>query len=863
MIIASVRLHNIKSFVDEELRFARGINIIAGRNGAGKSTVIEAVGLALFDAWPRKLREGNARIGFIRNGEREGSIEVDVQRGDARYTVRCNLAARKKKDAVVIDYERLIRDGHGHEIANSAGRKKEFQDDMRRLILGEGRIDDDKLFRDIIGTEQGGFDEPFTRNESDRRELFEKILGIEDFQVFEKQFAAFARWQGGRKKELEIRHDERSAAPRQYEEALTLRDERRSAFQAAESALKQAGLRSHDCRVAVEGLQSLRDTLNTSRAEYNRLKEKLNGERAATKQALALRDEARQAAHIMTEAGPGHESYLAAEQEINTLRELAKLRDTAREHLAAASTEYEKRKAELSANAQAGRRAMAETAQAIETGSEELKNGREQVESLRLDSVRFNDEYAVLQQQASLASELRSWVQDVRTAKMAIVDAAGTMRELRSSFDAIGTRIADSGFDVDFLPELQQEAKLLSWISSASREQGEDISTLEELFKKAQRLEKQLLRKSREAQDQCSTVKEKVLSEQRQCEQKEKTLSRLRNQSAEHEEAVTALETGLAQLNERWLSESSDLDRTLKQYADIDSRIAALETAMKSRQSDHDRFLANAGAAELLDKREQTLHEADQAHQKTQTQLQQSEQGLRELEARFSEEEYNSARQLYDAAVTAERDASVEHGQLSALLREQEEQLKRLKKEFDEFGKLCTQLERTKAECAFADEVLAHVVRELARRVGASIVSALSAFAAELYCRLAPEQGLQLHWDETDYAVELRGDGAAVRGRELSGGQLMGVSLAIKLALIKWYSQCRVGFLDEPTTHLDRETRLHLADVIRNLEHLAGDGDAWFDQLFIISHEQSFSGAGHRIELERLPERGSVRLTDE
>jgi DNA repair exonuclease SbcCD ATPase subunit len=108
--------------------------------------------------------------------------------------------------------------------------------------------------------------------------------------------------------------------------------------------------------------------------------------------------------------------------------------------------------------------------------------------------------------------------------------------------------------------------------------------------------------------------------------------------------------------------------------------------------------------------------------------------------------------------------------------------------------------------------------------------------------------------------VELRGELGVVRGRELSGGQLMGVSLAVKLALIKWYSQCRVGFLDEPTTHLDRDTRRNLADVIQHLEQLTAEGDPWFDQLFVISHEESFAGAGHLVELERDTKFGSIVL---
>jgi exonuclease SbcC len=58
MIIRSVRLKNIKSYgtgaADEGITvaFEPGVNRIAGRNGHGKSSLIEAIGYALFLAQP-------------------------------------------------------------------------------------------------------------------------------------------------------------------------------------------------------------------------------------------------------------------------------------------------------------------------------------------------------------------------------------------------------------------------------------------------------------------------------------------------------------------------------------------------------------------------------------------------------------------------------------------------------------------------------------------------------------------------------------------------------------------------------------------------------------------------------------------
>ena len=58
MILRSLRLKNIKSYGEGAdgngvvIDFAPGINRIAGRNGHGKSTLIESLGYALFLAEP-------------------------------------------------------------------------------------------------------------------------------------------------------------------------------------------------------------------------------------------------------------------------------------------------------------------------------------------------------------------------------------------------------------------------------------------------------------------------------------------------------------------------------------------------------------------------------------------------------------------------------------------------------------------------------------------------------------------------------------------------------------------------------------------------------------------------------------------
>ncbi len=858
MIITAIRLRNIKSFIEEDLHFARGINIIAGRNGAGKSTVIEAVGLALFDAWPQRFKEGNARSGFLRNGTREGSIEVSVLRDGMPFTVRCDLAQRRKSGKESIDYERTLLDGAGAEIARSAGRKKEFQDDVRRELLGEARIEDDKLFRDIIGTEQGAFDEPFTRIESDRKDIFERILGIADFQDFEKQFYQLVKWQSGQAKELAIRLEERAAISTELTEAEEELTRRGDAMKKAEKSLKAAVAETAAARKAVDAMSERRDALQRTRSECERLREKLKGEEAAVEAARKLLDEAAAAVEALEAARPGHAAFLEAEAALETLRKSAREREETARVFAEETTAFEKVNTELRTRQESLRNEQQRLDREIAEADKHIADSTGRIEEMRAAYRSLEDARKQADQRTVVASELRSYVQDLRTTRDALENAGSTMRQLHEAFAALTARIDEMKLQADFLPALREETELMYARHATAGSSAEEDDALARMFTEAQRMETRLRKEAANAADLASRKEQEGKGERKLLDQREAERKKL---AAQKHETTGTLEDLARQLGDRiaaWQSREKELRTALETHADVDARIAENEKQFETHRAAHAAFLAQERPAAMHEQRKGEHAASLTAADLTRKALDDCTSTAEELAKAFSEEEYAAAKAAQDSAQEAEKAATAVHGDAAARAGEQQAAVKKLRKEHREFERLRTQTATARAEAAFTGEVHQHVVRELARYVGASIVSALSAFAAELYMRIAPEQDLALFWDPQTYAVELRGDHGTVRGRELSGGQLMGVSLAVKLALIKWYSQCRIGFLDEPTTHLDRETRRHLADVIQHLEQLTGEGDPWFDQLFVISHEESFAGAGHRIELTRDAAEGSV-----
>ena len=83
MHITEVELENIKSHVDSRFEFQPGKIAITGENGAGKTSIIEAIAWAIFDNLDYKKEE------FIRRGEKKGLVRVTfISSVDERkYTV--------------------------------------------------------------------------------------------------------------------------------------------------------------------------------------------------------------------------------------------------------------------------------------------------------------------------------------------------------------------------------------------------------------------------------------------------------------------------------------------------------------------------------------------------------------------------------------------------------------------------------------------------------------------------------------------------------------------------------------------------------------------------------------------------------
>lgn len=97
MLIKKIKLKNIRSYMQEEIKFPEGTTLLSGDIGAGKSTILLAIDFVLFGIRRGEL-SGSA---LLRNGSNEGFIILDFSVKDKEISIKRTL--KRTNNGIVQD----------------------------------------------------------------------------------------------------------------------------------------------------------------------------------------------------------------------------------------------------------------------------------------------------------------------------------------------------------------------------------------------------------------------------------------------------------------------------------------------------------------------------------------------------------------------------------------------------------------------------------------------------------------------------------------------------------------------------------------------------------------------------------------
>ncbi len=170
-MITSIELGDFLSHSETKLDFENGVTVFVGTNGAGKSSIIDALTFALFGQHTRKSNKG-----LIKRGATQGFSKVDFLINGKQYQ-----AVRKveSKGGLAAKFSEKVNDGI-QEIA--AGERKQFGESMTHEIEKIIGLDFEKLKIASI-VQQGELNSIIKSKPKEFKELLNAVIGIDKLDV--------------------------------------------------------------------------------------------------------------------------------------------------------------------------------------------------------------------------------------------------------------------------------------------------------------------------------------------------------------------------------------------------------------------------------------------------------------------------------------------------------------------------------------------------------------------------------------------------------------------------------------------------------------------------------------------------------
>ena len=173
MIFNRLELKNFKSHANTTLDFNPGISLIVGENGAGKSTIFEAITFALFKVYSTKTITDLVRSNKNINEKMEMMVKLTFYSNGNEYRVERSVTQTKSSSKSTSELYQITTD---RDVMLASGNKQVDQEIENILSM------DSSTFLNAIHIRQGEIADLIDKTPATRKKLIGKLLKLEELE---------------------------------------------------------------------------------------------------------------------------------------------------------------------------------------------------------------------------------------------------------------------------------------------------------------------------------------------------------------------------------------------------------------------------------------------------------------------------------------------------------------------------------------------------------------------------------------------------------------------------------------------------------------------------------------------------------
>ncbi len=793
MIIKNIELKNIRSHKNTSITIPRGVVLIKGEVGSGKTSILDGLKFALFGSFQ------NAET-LLRVGENQGEVSVTLDRDGSDIIFKRVLKRTKtgfsSNEIVVVEngIERRISDGEMRNYISKLFRVK-FE-----------RAKDPKFFDLLFYAGQDEMRNILEMKSEEKLKIIYDLFGITDFKNISENIELL---KGIVKNEIEMRKFRIGENRELINESEKRLEEIKNEITIYSENLKKLNEEIEKMEREFSSIKNSYDEMERKRKEFENLKSELNENKIKI-------DEKKNNRMKIGEKIKNYENELKRKEDLEKKEKELEIKKELLEKLNRDHEVYVLLKKQLNEN---------------EKVLDELNEKRIKMQNLGNDLIKIEEKIKEMEDKVKIKSEVENEIEEIRKELESMrSDLKATEREKKTQEEQLKKYINlryEKKCPVCGRPITEDLVENL--VNEENKKLNSSMEKLNELSSKIDKLEK--------IKSEKSGILESLKND-------EKELNNLKIEKVRYEKEIENIRKDVEKIPEI-MNEIENERNEIKKYENIDSEIKKLKDEIKSLEKYHDEYQRLLEMESEINKIKEEYSEIENEIVEINEKILNIENEIKKVG--YDENMHKEIEEKYHEIDKKLMQKKTLFDEQNRKISELKENLSRESRNYQELLKFEKEKENLENFLIWMDKIFKPLVENLRELRIQKIRIELTKKLREWIDVLLPERS----WDVDlldDFSPVVYIDGYRVSYESLSGGESTALAFSYRLALnsmLKEFHNLETNFLllDEPTDGFSEAEISNMNGVFEKINT---------DQIIIVSHEKELENfADHTISIKK------------